>query len=566
MIVRHIRLQIFIALSGMLVLMLMLGAISTTIDTLVLPEAGGTYVEGIPQRPDNLNPLYLQPTNRANHDLGNLIFNSLAQADITGLLKPELATHWEMSEDQSYYTFFLRDDVVWHDDTPFSAEDVAFTVRVIQDPAFTGNVPGIELWREVTVEVIDSTTIRFILPEEIVPFAPFLSFTTFKIIPQHVLATIPVAELANAPFSRAPVGTGAWRLVPQESDQIVLEPHAAYFGKKPMIDRLIFRFYDDIPSALRALKNGQVMGVAQIRPSDLPDMLANPSITVYSALRSGYTALFYNLRNPLFQQQDVREAMMLGLDRQALIEQVLNGQGIVANSFLMPTHWAYEPSLPSYTYQPEEASALLEEAGWEDDDGDGIRERNGKTFKFNVLTISADPELVEVVTEVTKQWQALGLQANADIVESAAELREKLNKRDFDLFVLATPLTGIPSDPDFYPLWHSTQLAENGGQNYPSFENEIADILLIEGRLTLEQEKRRVIYSDFQQILAQELPALPLYHPIYNYAINQIAKDVQIAPLNKPADRFMTLPDWYLKIQRLILPKGAPTPTIENRN
>ena len=104
-------------------------------------------------------------------------------------------------------------------------------------------------------------------------------------------------------------------------------------------------------------------------------------------------------------------------------------------------------------------------------------------------------------------------------------------------------------------------MAEDGGQNYTSFTNEEADLLLSEGRLTLDLNKRRAIYSQFQQILARELPALPLYYPIYNYAVRDIVKNVQIGYLNNPADRFLSLPDWYIKIQRVVLEKGDPTPT-----
>ncbi|MGB0389145.1 MAG: ABC transporter substrate-binding protein [Ardenticatenaceae bacterium] len=561
MIIRYIRWQLLLTAIGLALLLLMLTYISSSLEMILLPQAGGTYIEGIPARPDNLNPLYIQNTNQAEQDLATLIFNGLTRANQNGLLVPDLATEWLISDDSRTYTFFLRDDAFWHDGTPFSAEDVAFTVAVIQDPDFTGTVPAIELWRTVDFEVVDPTTIRFTLPVEVAPFAPFVSFTTFGILPKHLLAEIPVNQLADAPFSRAPIGTGAWHLVPTDGGQITLEPHPQYFDRQPLLQRLILRFYDDIPSTIEALTRGEVMGVAQIQPSDLPVLLSNPALTPYSALRSGYTAIFANLRHPLFVEREVREALLLGLDRQALIRNVLNGQGVVAHSFLMPTHWAYDPSLPRYTHQPEDAKQLLEEAGWVDSDGDEILDKNGQPFEFNLLTIESDPQLVEVVEELSRQWAELGIKAEPQVVTSAAELRHLLKQRDFDLFVLSTPLSGLPSDPDFYPLWHSSQVTEDGGQNYTSFTSQEADLLLIEARQTLDQERRRAIYSEFQKILARDLPALPLYHPIYNYTVNNIVKDVQIGPLNRPTERFLTLPDWYVKIQRIVLDKGAPTPT-----
>jgi peptide/nickel transport system substrate-binding protein len=549
------------AFSGLILLMLLLGYISTTIETHLLPEVGGSYIEGIPTRPENLNPLYLSNANRADQDLAALLFNGLTDTDASGTVEPELATGWDISDDKRHYTFFLRDDVLWHDGVPFSAEDIAFTIGVVQDLAFNGNLPALELWRTVEVEVLEPTTIRFTLSEEVTPFAPFLSFTSFGILPRHLLEGIPVAELANADFSHSPIGTGPWRIVPNQGAQIVLEPNPAYFGKPPILERLILRFYDDLPTTIQALNDGQVMGVAEVEAQDLPKLLEDPSLALYSSLRSGYTAIFCNLRNPLFQSQPVREALLLGLDRQGIINEVLNGQGIVAHSFLMPTHWAYEPSLPRYTYQPDEASELLEQEGWIDRDDDGYRDKKGKPFEFTVLTIGSDPELVTIVEEVTHQWGQLGLNAKARIVASATELRDYLKKREFDLFILTTPATGLPSDPDFYPLWHSTQMAEAGGQNYTSFASDEADLLLTEGRFTVDMATRRAIYSDFQTILARELPAFPLYHPIFNYVMKDLVKDVQIGPVNSAGERFLSLPDWYIKTQRVILKKGEPTPT-----
>ena len=164
MMIQHIRWQVLIALSGMVLMLTMLGYVSTTLETVLLPESGGTYIEGIPARPDNLNPLYLQPSNQADQDLAALLFNGLTRANESGTIVPDLATRWEISDDSASYTFHLREGALWHDGAPVTADDVAFTVGIIQDPAFSGEVAAIELWRTVEVEVLNPTTIRFTLP------------------------------------------------------------------------------------------------------------------------------------------------------------------------------------------------------------------------------------------------------------------------------------------------------------------------------------------------------------------------------------------------------------------
>lgn len=555
MMIQHIRLQVLIALSGIIVMLTMIGYISTNLETVLQPEPGGTYIEGIPSFPDTLNPLYLSATNQADQAITALLFQGLTHPDENSVIQPDLAASWEISEDSRSYTFHLREGVLWHDGTPFTAEDVAFTVGVIQDPAFVGTAPAIELWRTVEVDILDPLTIRFILPEDVVPFAPFLSFTTFGILPNHLLAGVPVAEIPGSPFSQFPIGTGPWRITRVEGEQIVLEPHQLPDDSRPMLAQLILRFYDAPLTALEALDRGEVMGVAQVPPEEMSRALSNSSLVPYTSIQSGYTAIFFNLRNPLFQRQPVREALFLGLDRQALIANVLDGQGVVAHSFLMPTHWAYDGTLPRYTYQPDEARQTLDQEGWVDSDGDGVREREGEPIQFTILTIGSEPKMVEVVEEVMRQWGELGIRAQPQLVGSAEELRDALRTRDFDLFILSTPSSGLPSDPDFYPLWHSSQIAETG-QNYTSFASEAADRLLVEARFTLDPEERRAIYSEFQTMLARDLPALPLYHPIHNYVVNEAVKEIQVGPLHNPGGRFDSLSNWYLKTQRLLVERN----------
>jgi peptide/nickel transport system substrate-binding protein len=546
---QYMRWQVLMAAVGIAVVLALLGVASTTVEIVVEPEPGGTFIEGVPDYPTTFNPLYAQPDNKAEQDVVALVFNSLTKADVSGNLIPDLATRWTISDDFSTYTFYLRRDVLWHDGAPFTADDVAYTVGVIQDPAFLGTVSAVELWREVTVEVVNDYTIRFVLPPEVIPFAPFLSYTTFSILPAHLLEGTPVAELPQATLY--PIGTGRWRVTGLTGIDMVLEPNPVWEwdGQPPRLESLQLRFYDDVAQAIQALNRNEVMGVGEVPPSNMPTVLTNDEVIPYSSLASGYTALFFNLRNPLFQRHDIREALLVGLDRQEVVNEVLQGQGVVANAFLMPTHWAYTEELPDYDYDLEEAQALLEQEGWVDSDGDGIREREGQPVQFTILTIASEPILAEVVDEISRQYAELGIEATPQLVSTVTELRNILETRDFDIFVLSTPSNGLPADPDFYPLWHSTQIAETG-QNYTSFNTAETDILLMEGRASLDQNERRAIYTEFQQVLATELPAFPLYYPITNYVVSAQVKDVQVGPSVHPGDRFLSLPQWYIRVRR----------------
>ncbi|MGH2544760.1 MAG: ABC transporter substrate-binding protein, partial [Ardenticatenaceae bacterium] len=369
--------------SGIVLLLTLLSHLSATLETVLVPDTGGRYVEGMVRPPGNLNPLYLQTS--SDQDIAALLFNGLTRTDESGILQPDLATEWEVSENGEHYTFHLRDDILWHDGSPFTAEDVAFTIRVMQDPAYTHDPTASELWRSVVVGVEEPHTIRFTLSDGLIPFAPFLSFTTFGVLPAHLLEAVPVGSLADHAFSLHPVGTGRWRVARVEPTQLVLEPHPAYASAAPILDELVFRFYDDAPAALQGYREGEVMGVVRVRSEDLANVLADPTLNLNATTIAGYTALFLNLERPVFEERALREALMRGLDRPKLIEEVLYGQAVVADGFLMPIHWAYNPQVPHYEHEPEEARNLLEEAGWTDSDGDGIREKDGAPLRFTLM-------------------------------------------------------------------------------------------------------------------------------------------------------------------------------------
>ncbi len=558
--IQHIRWQVFIALSGILLLLTLLGYLSTSLETVLLPEAGGTYTEGLIGAPTNLNPLFLQT--RTDQDIAALLFNGLTRPNEQDILQPDLARRWDISEDGKQYTFYLRDDVLWHDGSPFTAQDVAYTIGVLRDPAYTRDPAASELWRAVTLKIEGPYTISFTLPDELAPFAPFLSFTTFGILPSHLLGDVPVESLADSSFSHRPLGTGAWRVAFAEPEQIVLEPHPA-LADKPLLEHLAFRFYESTPAAMQAYGRGEIMGIARVMPDELGRVMTDPTFSLHSTILSGYSALFFNLNQLLFQNRELREALMVALDRGDLVEEVLNGQGVVADSFLMPTHWAYDSDLPRHPYDPDEALQLMQSAGWFDSDSDGMVDQDGLPLHFSLLVEESDPQQVALVRAVVAQWRKLGIDAEVEAVP-AEQLEEALSERSFDMVLLSTSQGGLPVDPDFYPLWHSSQ-ATGAGKNFTSFSNEMADRLLVEARHTLDMEQRRALYQEFQGILARELPALPLYYPIYNYALSDRVRNVQVGPLNKPADRFESLPEWSIRTKRLLVERTQATQDAQER-
>jgi len=548
---RHIRWQILLILFGLVLLALLLTYLAINYTTVLRPGHGGTYVEGVTGQPGALNPLlsgYSQP----DQDLCSLIFSGLTRLDESGRVEPDLASRWEIGADGLSYTFYLRSNAYWHDGSPVTADDVILTIKLLQDPRFPGPPElGAEVWRMVEMKKIDRRTVQFRLSE---PYAPFLDYTTVGILPAHRIAGTQAADLLTASFNLAPVGSGPFQVEEIESEEgdvtsIVLKHFPRYYRARPYLDRIQFRFYPDYGEALDAYEEGEVEGVACVRTGDLVQARQLDDLNLFSAQIAEYSMVFLNLddsQRPFFQEQKVRQALMLGLDRERLINEVLEGQGLVTNSPILPGTWAYSPDTPNYRHDLEWAKVLLDEAGWIKATEVDTRHRGGTPFAFTLLT-SEDPRREAVAEMLAASWADLGVDVTVESV-SAAALRKALEEREFEAALVHLKL---PGDPDPYPFWHETQVED--GQNYTGFVHRRTSEVIEQARVTPNVNRRRVLYEEFQQIFAEQLPSLPLYVPIYTYGVDDSINAVQIGPLMHPSDRFRTILNWWIVHRRVFV-------------
>jgi peptide/nickel transport system substrate-binding protein len=522
-------------------------AIHTT--TVLVPDYGGTYIEGVAGNPRYINPL-LNAYNDVDRDIASLVFNGLTRADEYGQILPDLADSWDISRDDLSYTFHLRDDVRWHDGTPFTADDVVFTIDVLRAPGFQGP-PGLaELWRTVQVERFDPHTVRLTLSE---PFAPFLSFTTVGLLPAHLLQDLPVEQLTEHPFNLQPTGTGPFKVGEVTSQHALLLANDDYYAGRPLLDQVEIVFYPDYASVLAAYRNELVHGIGRVPTDRLGRVLDEEDLSVYSTPLAGYGLVFLNLERPILQEQEVRQALLWGLDRQKIIDQLLDGQALVATGPVMPFSWAYEEDVQHYGHNPERAVALLEGAGWIDADGDGVREKGELRLEFGLLS-NDDATRIQIINELTRQWAAIGVRVVPQTAGVSGVVRDFLVPRDFD--AVFYEWQRLPTDPDPYPQWHSTQ-TQTPGQNFCRYSNDEADLIMEQARRTTDTQRRATLYRDLQRILAEEVPALPLYHPVYSYAVDRAVRDVQVAPMQDGPDRFRTITEWYM-VTRRVLVSEAP--------
>lgn len=551
---RHIRWQAIIAATGIAMTMAFLSFLSFSRTTVTVPDTGGVYTEAIAGRPQFINPLLAQ-YNQVDRDLTALIFNGLTRSDGKGELAPDLAKNWLISDDGLVYVFSLRQDVRWQDGQPFSAADVLFTIGLMQAPEFPG-VPYLRsLWQTITVEKLDDYTVRFTLPE---PNPVFADFTSIGILPEHLLKDIPAGELLNHPFNLKPIGTGPFMLVEINAELARLSANPYYSGPKPRLAQLNFRFYPSYQETITAYQNGEVQGIDYLPPQLIPTVRDIESLNLYTARLSGYEIIYLNLQDaqgsPFFQEVNVRRALLQALDRQAIIDQALNGQGLVANGPIRPWSWAYNAAVAPVTYDLPQAQALLDEAGWTDNDGDGIRDKAGLPLAFTLLS-GDEPDRVVVAEAVRDQWRQVGVLASVEVV--GAGLAQRLAQHNFQAALAQVFLTG---DPDPYPLWHLSQI--EAGQNYAGWNNDEASMLLEAARTVTNKGLRNDYYFRFQEIFAEEIPSLILLYPVHTYGVSRDVHGVQLGPLNDPSDRFRTLTDWYVLTERVVYSE-AQYPEVE---
>jgi peptide/nickel transport system substrate-binding protein len=541
---RHTRWQAILTFTGIAMTMAFLGFLAFSRTTITIPDHAGTYIEGMAGTPQFVNPL-LAPFNPVDQDLSALIFNGLTRADGKGDLEPDLAESWQVSDDGLVYLFRLREDVRWQDNEPFTANDVLFTINLMKAAEFPGPPDLSYLWQSVTTEKLDDYTIRFNLSE---PFPAFADYTTIGILPEHILKDVPVSELKRHEFNRQPVGTGPFELDEINAKYARLSPNPRYDGPEPRLAQLEFRFYPSYQEVIAAYQAGEVQGISAIPPQAMPTVKNIESLTLYTARLSGYEIIYLNHQAPeaapFFQEVEVRQALLSALDRQAIIDQALHGQGLVANGPIRSWSWAYNPEQPVAEFDPARANDLLDKAEWIDSDGDGIRDKAGQPLAFELLS-SDDPAKIEVAEAVSEQWGQVGVSATVEVV--GARLGERLAKHDFQAALAEVLLTG---DPDPYPLWHQTQI--EGGQNYAGWNHDNASILLEAARTTTDKGRRNDFYFEFQRIFAEEVPSLILFHPIYTYGVSQEVFDVQLAPMANSGDRFRSLPNWYMLTEQVI--------------
>jgi peptide/nickel transport system substrate-binding protein len=446
-------------------------------------------VAAIEATPTNLDPR--MATDAYSERIGQLVFSKLVRVGPDLRLVPDLAERWEQPS-PTRYRFHLKPGMRFHDGTPVTAADVVYTFRWILDPA--NGSPHRAAYAQIQdIVAEDDLTVRFDLSA---PHAPFLTNMVRGIVPAHA---------GDDPgFPDHPIGSGPYRLTAFRPGEVIeLEAFDGYPGGPPPTRHLVLRVYPEDTVRLLALKKGDVQFVLNALPPDALDILkAEPHLVVERAPGTNYSYLGFNLRDPVLKVRAVREAIARAIDRDAIIDSIYRGQARPATGLLPPGHWAYNPDVPTYPYDPDRARALLDQAGFPDPEGPEPR--------FSLSYKTSQNELTRRIGEVLQEQLArVGIAVRVRSYEWGTFYAD-IKRGNFQLYTLSW--VGV-TDPDIYHyVFHSASVPPDGA-NRGRYANPEVDALLERGRVETDPEVRKGIYAQVQRIVARDLPYVSLWHP-----------------------------------------------------
>jgi peptide/nickel transport system substrate-binding protein len=469
------------------------------------PQYGGNVILATFAEPVLFNPLYSQDV--PSSDVEELLYVGLMRSNERLEMLPHVAVDEpEISEDGLVWTFRMRDDVRFHDGTPLTAHDVAFTYNVLLHADYTGPRAGSFRTLE-RVEALGDHEVRFTFSE---PDARFLSLSGYGILPRHLLEQVPVAEMGDyrAFNVQQPIGAGPFRFASWTRGQnLVLEANDDYFEGRPYLDRVTFRFVSDQTTAVLMLETGEVDHVI-VPVTEVGLVSRMPHVTLYDTLSLRYDYLGWNLARPLFADRRVRQAITHAIDRQEIVETLMEGHAEVAHAPVSPLSWAYNDEVRRFPYDPGKARALLAEAGWRPG-SDGILQKDGERFSFQLLTNDGNVVRRDLAVIVQQYLKDVGIEVRPAQMEWGAFLeRIRAPSYNFDGVVLAWAL-GL--DPDPSAIWHSREIAQ--GLNNIAFRDPRVDELSDRNILVLDQEERAAMLREVWQIIAEEQPYTFLFYP-----------------------------------------------------
>ncbi|PIZ86409.1 hypothetical protein COX95_01465 [bacterium CG_4_10_14_0_2_um_filter_33_32] len=506
-----------------------------------VPIEGGSYIEGIVGQPRNINPLYA-PSNMVDRSLSYLIYSGLTKIDEKGNIIPDIAERWEVKDNGKVFNFKLKHNVKWHDGEQLLSNDIRYTISVIQDPDYTG--PLKNEWKDVEVEVPDEYTVVFNLSK---PQPSFIYNTTLGILPEHIWAEFEVKDLPYVEQNLKPIGSNRFKFKETKTTEndfvkiIILEKNRDFYDKKPYIDSVVFKFYDNSEKVFDALAKREIMGTANLNQDTYKKVKDWNKYKIFSYILPSYKAVFMNYpKNKLLESIDFRKALELSINKNDLINNKLLGVAICNNGIFIHND-------AKNHFDINAAKELLQKIGLKDTNNDGFLEKDNKEVEFKISIL--DDNESKIVGEFIKEsFAKIGIHLNIEKKNLLELERDVIRPRNYELLFFGQ---NLGFDLDLFSFWHSSQ-QKDPGLNFTSFSSKKTDIILENALKIEDREKKKEVSKKVEEYIQEEHPAIFLYSPVFNFVLDKKVKGFNKQFLVYPEQRFLSVDKWYIKTQRVL--------------
>jgi len=499
----------------------------------ILPAQGGTYREALLGYPRYLNPV-LSHINDVDRDIVSLLYSGLMRFNSDGNLVPDIAKSFEISNNGKTYDFYLRKNVFWHDGKLLTADDIIYTISIIQDAQY--NSPLRFNWEGVVAEKINNWQIRFQLKS---PYAPFLANTTLGILPKHIWEKINYEKFALAKENLSPIGTGLFKLEKVKKsnqdfvEEIVLARNENYYLKKAYLKNIIFHFYPSEKELIIALEKNKIDGIGLSSSFRKNSINHIEKYNIFYPFLPRYFAVFFNQeQNSSLSNKNLRTALAYGINKDEIIKEIFGGEALKINSPLLPYFFKNNPEpLEKYEYNLSKAKEYMSKIT--------------KNVKLTI-TVPDMPELRQTAEIIQRNWSTLGIEVKISLIPLDEIIDEIIRPRNYEAILFGQVLS---LDPDPFSFWHSSQ-KRDPGLNLSLYGNKNVDIALEKARYETDLKKRMLLFQDFQKEINKDIPAIFLYSPRYLFIVKKDIKGIKTNRINLPADRFANVEEWYIKTKR----------------
>lgn len=497
------------------------------------PVDGGTVVIANTSDFDAFNEL-VSTDYETSQVMDNMLFMNLVRLSPDVQYEPYLADSMWMSEDGLALSFRIRDGVTWHDGVPVTVDDVIWTYEMTVDEQIAyANLQYMQFVDRVAR--VDDRTVTFHFTDAHSD-AP-MDFTEWTIMPEHLLEDVPPAEMRNADFNRNPVGNGPFRFVSWTANQeTVFEANVDFVLGRPHLDRVVFRMIPEQTTQLTELLTGGVDFMRAVPPAEVARVKESDIASVLDYPARSYTFLAWNTQMPLFEDPQVRRALSMAIDRRQIVDALLYGYGQIATADVMPFQWEYNDAIEPWPYDPERAKQLLADAGWTDTNGDGVLDKDGRPFRFQLATNQGNDLREDILVIVQNDLAKIGIQVQPRLVEWNTHITA-LKAKDFEAAV-----SGWSVDFKFDPTEVMSCEAIEAKYNYPSYCNPKADSLMAEALVTLDREEAKPIWDAYQETIHQDQPYTFLYYLTERLGVgnrlNEVTADAR--------GHLVSIADWWI--------------------